>query len=129
MPRCGQLCLLSLVLAISRGTGTASAATNDIFPGDYYAINPGDKVFSLYLFDRANVGPYLGGEQVADSKVKGRIGAIRGVSAFSLAGLTATAVAVLSWADLNPSSAALGDVIGSHSTGLGDLRLGMTIGE
>ncbi len=42
------------------GIAAVSAATNDIFPGDYYPSNPGDKIVSLYAFDRVNLGPYAG---------------------------------------------------------------------
>jgi hypothetical protein len=115
--------LLSLVLVAA----TADAATNDIFPGDYYPIDPGDKVVSLYAFDRRNLGPYAGGEKLANGEVRARIGAIRGVSGLELGGLTAAAVAVLTYADLKSSPNTLADAIGSRSSGLGDLRLGLTI--
>jgi hypothetical protein len=121
----GVVCSWLLVWCWSSSIGFA--ATNDVFPGDYYPSNPGDKVLSLYAFHRVSEGPYVRGRKSEDSEISGQIVALRGVSAFQLFGMTASAVAVLSGADLAASPAALGSAIGRRTAGLGDLRLGLTV--
>jgi hypothetical protein len=103
------------------------AATNDVFPGDYYPPEPGFQSLSFYLIDRDLAGPYAQGNKVADASISANFAAVRGVHAFDLAGMTATTVAVLSWAGLESDQAALANAIGRQSTGLGDLRLGLTV--
>ncbi len=115
------------LLAWCSSLTTGLAATNDIFPGDYYPSAPGDKIVSLYAFHRVSEGPYAKGHMSADGEISGQIFAVRGVNTFELGGMTASAVAVLTGADLVASPSTLSNAIGRRTSGLGDLRLGLTI--
>jgi hypothetical protein len=118
---------LGWLLLSSCGLNICVAATNDIFPGDYYPSDPGDKIVSFYAFHRSSVGPYVDGHKAGDGKIGGQIFAVRGVNTFELSGMTASAVAVLTGADLVASPSTLSNAIGRRTSGLGDLRLGLTI--
>ena len=117
--------MLALV-GVAAGS-SAFSATNDVFPGDYFPSEPGDRIVSVYAFDRLSKGPYAGGRRQADGALSGRIAALRAVNTFEWLGKTASAVMVLTWADLAVRPDDLADLIGTDSTGLGDLRLGLTI--
>ncbi len=116
-----------LTLAALFWAGVTLAATNDIYPGDYYPSDPGDKIVSFYLYDRTSVGPYAKGTKQTDGNLTGQIAALRGVNTFELAGLTATSVVALTWADLDAKPVTLANAIGASTTGFGDLRLGLTV--
>ncbi|QFY88819.1 transporter [Magnetovirga frankeli] len=107
--------------------GSAASATNDIYPGDYYPSEPGDRIVSFYAYDRTSAGPYAKGSKQANGKLTGQIAALRGVNTFELAGMTATSVVALTWADLSAKPVTLANAIGRNTTGFGDLRLGLTV--
>lgn len=117
---------LALTLTALFWAGATLAATNDIYPGDYYPSDPGDKIVSFYLYDRTSVGPYAKGSKQTNGNLTGQIAAIRGVNTFELAGMTATSVVALTWADLDAKPLTLANAIGANTTGFGDLRLGLT---
>jgi hypothetical protein len=109
------------------GAWPVGAATNDIYPGDYYPGEPGDTTLSLYSYHRESDGPYAAGRKLLDGTLSGKIFAVRGVRTFDLAGMTASSVFALSWLDLSTRPVALADAIGNGLSGAGDLRLGLTL--
>ncbi len=119
--------LCSGLSLVGIGLNAATAATNDVYPGDYFPSEPGDKIVSLYVYDRTSVGPYAKGTKQANGTLTGQIIAMRGVNTFELAGMTAASVVALTWADLAAKPVTLANAIGSNATGFGDLRLGLTV--
>lgn len=109
---------LALILVGGLFAGNAICATNDIYPGDYFPSEPGDRILSLYAYDRTSVGPYASGSKLDSGEVSGNIAAVRGVNTFELGGLTATSVVALTWADLQAKPITLANAIGGNSTGL-----------
>ena len=64
-----------IILCLWLASVNIFAATNDVFPGDYYPPEPGYQSLTFYLIDRDLAGPYAQGNKVADvvSKNRGKI--------------------------------------------------------
>lgn len=102
------------------------AAVNDILPGDYFPLQPGQTTLAVYAFDREFRGPYVAGRKLLDGKISSRVIAIRGARAFQVGDMTLASVAVLPWSNTHVTPAPLAAGIGEQANGFGDLRLGLT---
>ena len=113
--------LISLLMPV-----VGYAAVNDILPGDYFPLQPGQKSLAVYAFDREFAGPYVAGRKLLDGEVSSRVIALRGARAFQAGDTTLAAVAVLPWSKTHAAPAPLAAAIGEQAKGFGDLRLGLT---
>lgn len=119
--------LLSVLPALSLcGLQPAQAAVNDIFPGDFYPLEPGASTVSLYAFDRTHQGPYVQGRKALDGRIDSTAYALRLTHGYRAADTTFSAVAVLSGLNAVTSPAPLSGLLGKEAQGLADLRLGLT---
>jgi hypothetical protein len=104
----------------------ATAAVNDVFPGDFYPTQPGRTNVSLYLFDREQQGPYAGGKQQLDGRIDVRLAALRIGHTRKIGDTTLTGVMVLPWSHSEVTPPLLTRAIGERAHGAGDLRLGIS---
>ena len=102
------------------------AAVNDVLPGDYFPLQPGQTTLAVYAFDRTQHGPYVDGQKVFDGRIESDILVMRVARSFRLGDTTIAGVAVLPWSDSRVDPAPLAAALGSRSKGVGDLRLGLT---
>ena len=58
-------------------TSCPQAAVNDVFPGDYVALNSGDVGVAAYAYDRKADGPFRNGSRTADNHFSQSCTAIR----------------------------------------------------
>jgi len=114
--------LLSLLLP-----ATASlAAVNDVMPGDYFPLQPGQTTLTVYAYDREFRGPYAGGRQTFDGRIDSTVLALRAAQGFQVGDTTFAGVAVLPWSDSRVAPAPLATALGEKAKGMSDLRLGLT---
>lgn len=102
------------------------AAVNDVMPGDYFPLQPGQTTLTVYAYDREFQGPYAGGRQAFDGRIDSTVLALRAVRSFQVGNTTFAGVAVLPWSDSQVSPAPLATALGEKAKGLSDLRLGLT---
>jgi hypothetical protein len=107
-------------------TVAAAAAVNDVFPGDFFPSQPGRTNVSLYLFDREQQGPYVGGKQQLDGRINVRLAALRIGHTRKIGEITTTGVMVLPWSHSEVEPPLLARAIGERAHGAGDLRLGVS---
>jgi hypothetical protein len=115
------IALTSLLMPVA-----GHAAVNDILPGDYFPLQPGQTSLAVYAFDREFRGPYVAGRNRLDGQINSNVIALRGAHAFQVDDMTLTAVAVLPWSDTQVATSPLAAVLGDQAKGSGDLRLGLT---
>jgi hypothetical protein len=104
----------------------AGAAVSDIYPGDYFPLAPGATTLTLYAIQRHQEGPYSRGRRLLDGTLDSSILALRLVHAWQLKGKTLAAVLVLPGSHVTSGPAALRTAVGTATTGLADLRMGLT---
>lgn len=102
------------------------AAVNDVLPGDYYPLQPGQSTLTAYAYDRALRGPYAGGRKTFDGRIDSTVLALRAAQAFQIGDTTLAGVAVLPWSGSQTAPAPLAMALGAKAEGLSDLRLGLT---
>ena len=102
------------------------AAVNDILPGDYFPLQPGQTTLTAYTYDRELQGPYAGGRQTFDGRVDSTVFALRAARGFRVGNTTLAGVTVLPWSNSWVSPAPLATALGGKAQGLSDLRLGLT---
>lgn len=115
-----------LLILVALFSLTVRAAVNDVMPGDYYPLQPGQSTLTLYAYDRALQGPYANSRKTFDGSIDSQVLALRAVHAFQFGDTTVAGVAVLPWSRTTVSPAPLATTLGASATGLGDLRLGLT---
>jgi hypothetical protein len=103
-----------------------NAAVNDVLPGDYYPLQPGQTTLAAYAYDRELRGPYANGRKTFDGRIDSSVLALRAARFFRVGDTTVAGVAVLPWSDSRVSPAPLATVLGEKAKGLSDLRLGLT---
>jgi hypothetical protein len=114
--------LLSLLLP-----ATASlAAVNDVMPGDYFPLPPGQTTLAAYAYDREFKRPYAGGRKTLDGNIDSNVLALRAARSFQVGDTTFAGVVVLPLSDSQVSPAPLATALGAQAKGLSDLRLGLT---
>ena len=105
---------------------TASyAAVNDVLPGDYYPLQPGQTTLTVYAYDRELQGPYASGSKTFDGRIESTVLALRAAQFFQIGDTTLAGVAVLPWSDSQTTPAPLATALGAKAEGLSDLRLGL----
>jgi hypothetical protein len=102
------------------------AAVNDVLPGDYFPLQPGQTTLTVYAYDREFQGPYAGGRKTTDGYIDSTVLALRAARIFRVGDTTLAGVAVLPWSDSRVSPAPLATALGAKAEGLSDLRLGLT---
>ncbi len=102
------------------------AAVNDVLPGDYFPLQPGQTTLTAYAYDRELQGPYAGGQQTFNGRVDSSVLALRAARGFRVGDTTLAGVAVLPWSDSRVSPEPLATALGGKAEGLSDLRLGLT---
>ncbi|MDP1524481.1 MAG: transporter [Rhodocyclaceae bacterium] len=102
------------------------AAVNDVMPGDYFPLQPGQTTLTVYAYDREFQGPYASGRQTFDGRIDSTVLALRAARGFRVGDTTVAGVAVLPWSDSRVSPAPLATALGAQAKGLSDLRLGLT---
>ena len=102
------------------------AAVNDVLPGDYFPLQPGQTSLTAYAFDRELQGPYAGGRKTFDGRIDSTVLALRAARFFQIGHTTLAGVAVLPWSDSQTAPAPLANALGAKAKGLSDLRLGLT---
>ena len=117
---------LLICLALSLLAQPLRASVNEVLPGDYFPLQPGDTSLALYFFDRNLSGPYAQGRKQFDGSIDSQTLALRLVNFFRVGDTTASTVVVLPWTTSEVSPAPLATRLGAKSTGFGDLRLGIT---
>jgi hypothetical protein len=119
--------MFALILLISLLAPVAGyAAVNDVLPGDYYPLQPGQTSLTAYGYDRELQGPYAGGRQTFDGRVDSSVLAFRVAKIFQIGDTTLAGIAVLPWSNSQVSPQPLATALGEKAEGLGDLRLGIT---
>lgn len=118
-----MLRFLSLFLPAAAGY----AAVNDVLPGDYYPLQPGQITLAAYAYDRELQGPYAGGYKTFDGRIDSTVLALRATRFFQVGDTTLAGVAVLPWSDSRVSPAPLATALGDKAEGLSDLRLGLAV--
>ena len=104
----------------------AHAAVNDVLPGDYYPLQPGQTTLAVYAFDRQFQGPYVNGRKTFDGRIDSKVIALRAAHIFQIGETTLAGVAVLPWSNNSVTPAPLAAALGGQAKGLSDLRLGLT---
>ena len=117
---------LLICLALSLLAQPLRASVNEVLPGDYFPLQPGDTSLALYFFDRNLSGPYAQGRKQFDGSIDSQTLALRLVNFFRIGDTTASTIVVLPWTTSEVSPAPLAARLGAKSTGFGDLRLGIT---
>jgi hypothetical protein len=102
------------------------AAVNDVLPGDYYPLQPGQTSLTAYAYDRELQGPYAGGRKTFDGRIDSTILSLRAARFFQIGDTTLAGVVVLPWSDTQTAPAPLATALGAKAQGLSDLRLGLT---
>ncbi len=102
------------------------SAVNDVMPGDYFPLQPGQTTLTAYAYDRELQGPYARGRQVFDGHIDNTVLALRAARSFQIGDTTFAGVAVLPWSDSRVSPAPLATALGAKAKGLSDLRVGLT---
>ena len=115
---------LFLILLLS--ATACHAAVNDVMPGDYFPLQPGQTTLTAYAYDREFQGPYAGGRKTFDGRIDSSVLAVRAARSFQVGNTTVAGVAVLPWSDSQVSPAPLATALGEKAKGLSDLRLGLT---
>jgi hypothetical protein len=113
------LCLLLLAPA-------SHAAVNDVMPGDYFPLQPGQTTLTVYAYDREFQGPYANSRQTFDGRIDSTVLALRAARGFHVGDTIFAGVVVLPWSDSQVSPAPLANALGEKARGLSDLRLGLT---
>ncbi len=117
-----KLRFLSLLLPAT----VSHAAVNDVLPGDYYPLQPGQTTLTAYAYDREIQGPYAGGRKTFDGRIDSRVLALRAARFFRVGDTILAGVAVLPWSGSRVAPAPLATALGAKAEGLSDLRLGLT---
>ncbi len=104
----------------------AHAAVNDILPGDYFPLQPGQTTLTVYAYERDLQGPYAGGRKTFDGRINSTVLVLRAARIFRIGDTTVAGVAVLPWSDSRTDPAPLATAMGAKAKGLSDLRLGLT---
>lgn len=118
----GILLFLSLLLTAIAG----NAAVNDVMPGDYFPLQPGQSTLTAYAYDREFQGPYADGQQTLDGRIDNNAIALRATRMFRVGDTILAGVAVLPFSDSRVSPAPLAKALGTKAEGLSDLRFGLT---
>ena len=71
-----------------------NAAVNDVLPGDYYPLQPGQTTLAAYAYDRELQGPYANGRKTFDGRIDSSVLALRAARFFRVGDTT---VAGMSW--------------------------------
>jgi len=102
------------------------AAVNDVLPGDFFPLPPGQTTLAVYAFDRKLHGPYVAGNKLLDGEIDSDVLAVRAARFFQIGQTTLAGVAVMPWSNSSVTPAPLAAVMGTQAKGVGDLRLGLT---
>ena len=102
------------------------AAVNDVLPGDYYPLQPGQTTLTVYAYDRELQGPYASGSKTFDGRIESTVLALRAAQFFQIGDITLAGIAVLPWSDSQTNPAPLANALGAKAEGFSDLRLGLT---
>lgn len=102
------------------------AAVNDVLPGDYFPLLPGQTTLAVYAFDRELHGPYVAGNKLLDGEIDSEVLAVRAARFFPIGQTTLAGVAVMPWSNSLVAPAPLAAAMGRQAKGLGDLRVGLT---
>ncbi len=105
----------------------ASAAVNDLFPNDFYALPEGRSTLTGYLYERKQAGFWAKGQQSGDFQGTNEILALRFNRFYQLGGWKVAPVAVVSASNMRLSGNSVPARVDHHQAGLGDLRLGGTV--
>lgn len=107
--------------------GSANAAVNEVFPGDYTALPEGTFLATYYLYHRESSGPYASDKRLMDGSVRTDVAAFRMVKYLKAGDYTVAPMLVLPVSDAHASGASLPALVGDKASGFGDLRLGATV--
>ena len=115
-----HLCMRTLYLLISLLVPLASqAAINDVLPGDYFPLPPGQTTLAVYAFDRKLSGPYVDGHKLLDGEIDSQVLALRAAHFFQVGSTTLAGVAVIPWSNSLVTPAPFGELL----PGSGQLQL------
>ena len=109
---------LSAAIAVLFVAPLAQAAVNDVYPADYYPLDPGTQLFTLYSADRDVQLPH-------NNTLHMQTLAMRGSYMTELWGKTANVMVVLPW--VKSSLELANGVEYQQNSAIADLRLGATI--
>lgn len=81
-----------LFLSLLLNATVSHAAVNDVLPGDYYPLQPGQTTLTAYAYDRELRGPYAGGRKTFDGRIDSTVLALRAARFFRIGDTTLTGV-------------------------------------